>query len=221
MLLWQTCKQADTLSYTGSDIRVIPQLIETTDDFGRTRWVRKSQLAREEAERPRGSVIDDGALPYYSTDISLASHEHAGIGSLPEKGERQNVYYGDQREFGVYTATEEELAERRKRFQLDNPLNLHFDSTKEVRNRGAGYMQLSGDEETRKRQMDELRSLRDETEQKREAREAEGAPDPEARRQKELADRRRLVEEKKKQILEKRKAPERLKEEELVKRPRT
>ena len=174
------------------------QLVETTDELGRTRWVRKSQLAKEAAEAPRGSVIDDGALPFYSTDIHLASQ------SLPSQN--TNTYYGDQREFHVYEPTPEEIAERRKKLNLDAPLNAHFDSTKEVRNRGAGFIQLSGDEETRRKQMEELMSERKETEIEREKREVEG--DAQTRRNKEVEERKRLVEEKKRQILEKRKAAE-------------
>lgn len=49
----------------------------------------------------------------------------------------------------------------------DNPLNVHYDASHEVRAKGAGFYQFSGDEETRRRQMEELRQAREETETKR------------------------------------------------------
>ena len=94
-------------------------------------------------------------------------------------------------------------------------MNAHFDASKEVRNRGAGFMQLSGDEEIRKRQMEELMNERKETEQQREKIEAQG--DAQARRNKELEERKRLVEEKKRQVLEKRKAADAAREEQAKK----
>lgn len=143
-------------------------------------------------------MIDDGAAPFYSNDISIASQ------SLPSQN--NNTYYGDQRTFHVYEPSAEEIVERRKKLNLDAPLNAHFDGTKEVRNRGAGFIQLSGDEETRRRQMQELANERQETEQERAKVQEVG--DAQARRDKELQDRKMLIEEKKRQILEKRKAAE-------------
>ena len=40
---------------------------------------------------------------------------------------------------------------------------MHYDAAREVRAKGAGFYQFSGDEETRRRQMDELRAAREET----------------------------------------------------------
>lgn len=45
----------------------------------------------------------------------------------------------------------------------NNPLDVHYDAAREVRAKGAGFYQFSGDEETRRRQMDELRAAREET----------------------------------------------------------
>jgi hypothetical protein len=44
----------------------------------------------------------------------------------------------------------------------------HYDDTQEVRAKGAGFYRFSGDEETRQKQLEELKKLRTETEQTRE-----------------------------------------------------
>lgn len=59
-------------------------------------------------------------------------------------------------------AVQDELAE------ADNPLSSHYDASKEVRAKGAAYYQFSGDEEARKKQMEELKTARDETKKTRE-----------------------------------------------------
>lgn len=59
-------------------------------------------------------------------------------------------------------AVEEELIEAQKR------PDTHYDAAKEVRAKGAAFYQFSADEETRKQQMEELRSAREETKQTRE-----------------------------------------------------
>lgn len=59
-------------------------------------------------------------------------------------------------------AVQDELAE------ADNPLSAHYDPTGEVRAKGAAFYQFSGDEETRKKQMEELRAAREETKKTRE-----------------------------------------------------
>jgi hypothetical protein len=51
--------------------------------------------------------------------------------------------------------------------EANNPLSSHYDASKEVRAKGAGHYQFSADEETRKQQMEELRSARMETEKTR------------------------------------------------------
>jgi Domain of unknown function (DUF4078) len=99
----------------------------------------------------------------------------------------------------------------------NNPLNIHYDADHEVRAKGAGFYQFSADEETRKRQMEELRQARHETEKTRQelgavdlkAGEVEGMQDdaPNAlrsraieKRKRELEERRRLVEAKRRKL---------------------
>lgn len=98
----------------------------------------------------------------------------------------------------------------------NNPLNIHYDADREVRAKGAGFYQFSADEETRKKQMEELRQARTETEMTRQelgavdlkAGEVEGMQDaPNAlrsraieKRKRELEERRRLVEAKRRKL---------------------
>jgi len=56
------------------------------------------------------------------------------------------------------------VAEIEKEFaEENNPLNIHYDASNEVRTKGAGFYRFSADEETRQRQMDELKNAREET----------------------------------------------------------
>lgn len=70
--------------------------------------------------------------------------------------------------FPVYEPSAERVEAIRAEYaEESNPLDIHYDASQEVRAKGAGFYQFSGDEETRKRQMEELRRARDETEQTR------------------------------------------------------
>jgi hypothetical protein len=71
--------------------------------------------------------------------------------------------------FPVYEPSAERVAEiAEAHSEANNPLNVHYDAAQEVRAKGAGFYQFSGDEETRRQQMAELKSARTETEQTRE-----------------------------------------------------
>jgi hypothetical protein len=99
----------------------------------------------------------------------------------------------------------------------NNPLNIHYDASREVRAKGAGFYQFSADEETRKKQMEELQQARNETEMSRhelgavdlKAGEVEGmqeAPGPLRnraieKRKRVLEERRKLVEAKRRKLL--------------------
>jgi hypothetical protein len=95
----------------------------------------------------------------------------------------------------------------------NNPLNQHYDASHEVRAKGAGFYQFSADEETRKKQMEELRQAREETERTRQelgavdlkAGELEGMQEaPTALRSRALEKRRRELEERRKAVEAKR-----------------
>ena len=71
--------------------------------------------------------------------------------------------------YPTYQPSEERVAEIEASLaEENNPLNIHYDASQEVRAKGAGFYQFSGDEETRRRQMEELKRAREETEKTRE-----------------------------------------------------
>lgn len=88
---------------------------------------------------------------------------------------------------------------------------MHYDASKEVRAKGAGFYQFSADEETRRKQMEELKTVREETEKTRQELGAEDIKPGEEgmtaegvqsrameKRKRELEERRKLIEAKRK-----------------------
>jgi len=66
--------------------------------------------------------------------------------------------------FPVYEPDAARVTEIEKEFaEENNPLNIHYDASKEVRAKGAGFYRFSADEEIRQRQMEELKNAREET----------------------------------------------------------
>ena len=124
--------------------------------------------------------------------------------------------------FPTYQPSEERVAEIAKAFsEENNPLGVHYDASKEIRAKGAGFYQFSADEETRKAQMQELNALREETAKTRQELGAEdikpgdveGMRDGEApgttgstksrameKRKRELEERRNMIEAKRKKL---------------------
>ena len=114
------------------------------------------------------------------------------------------------------------MAEITKAFsEENNPLGVHYDASREIRAKGAGFYQFSADEETRKAQMEELKASREETAKTRQELgaedikpgEVEGMRDGEApgtigttksrameKRKRELEERRNMVEAKRKKL---------------------
>src|SRR6266403_12223 len=120
--------------------------------------------------------------------------------------------------FPVYEPSSDRVASiQAAAAEENNPLNIHYDASREVRAKGAGFYQFSADEETRKKQMEELRQARQETEVTRQeigavdlkAGELEGMQEaPNAfrsraieKRKRELEERRKLVEAKRRKLL--------------------
>lgn len=120
--------------------------------------------------------------------------------------------------FPVYEPSAERVAEIAKAHaEENNPLNMHYDAAQEVRAKGAGFYQFSGDEETRRAQMEELKSARQETEKTRQETgavdvkpgEVEGMRENDAagaksraveKRKRELEERRKMVEAKRRKV---------------------
>jgi Domain of unknown function (DUF4078) len=155
-------------------------VIEYLDEFGRTRRGTRAQAAREERRRRQ------------EHDLAAEPDRFSARPRMP-----QQVIYGDTIQAAAFNpdrdAAErmEELAQKRDR-PATPPPDEHFDSRREIRTKGVGFFQFSGDNEERKRQMDELERERAETERRR----AETA----GRRE----ERRKEVEARKKAIAEKR-----------------
>lgn len=122
--------------------------------------------------------------------------------------------------FPVYEPTAERIAAiNKKEAELDAPLAAHYDASKEVRAKGAGFYQFSADEETRKKQMDDLQKARVDTEKAREEAgamdlrpgEVEGMREGDAstgtvasrameKRKREIEERRKLIEAKRRKV---------------------
>jgi Domain of unknown function (DUF4078) len=121
----------------------------------------------------------------------------------------------------VYEPTAERIAAiNKKEAEMDAPLAAHYDAAKEVRAKGAGFYQFSADEETRKKQMDDLQKARVDTEKAREEAgamdlrpgEVEGMRDGDAstgsvasrameKRKREIEERRKLIEAKRRKVV--------------------
>ncbi|KAK0235846.1 hypothetical protein EDD85DRAFT_617666 [Armillaria nabsnona] len=123
-------------------------IIEYEDEFGRVRTAPRSEVPRELLPGARTEEVDE------DEDIII----------------RNPVNH-----FPIYTPSADRVAEIEKMHaEENNPLGVHYDATSEVRAKGAGFYQFSGDEETRQRQMEELRAVREETQA---TRQGQGAVD--------------------------------------------
>ncbi|KAJ7363965.1 hypothetical protein DFH08DRAFT_680719 [Mycena albidolilacea] len=112
-------------------------IVEYEDEFGRMRTARRSEVPRD-LIRPTEPVVDE--------DEDLVIRNPVG-------------------HFPVYRPSADRVEQIEKEFaEANNPLGVHYDASAEVRARGAGFYQFSQDEETRKAQMEELKSARVETE---------------------------------------------------------
>ncbi|KAI6024641.1 hypothetical protein BKA83DRAFT_685078 [Pisolithus microcarpus] len=114
-------------------------VIEYEDEFGRIRTARRSEVPRHLLPASKDQEIGEEDVIYNPVDFFPVYEPSA---------ERVK-------------AVEEELAEAQKKPEM------HYDATKEVRAKGAAFYQFSADEETRKQQMEELRSAREETKKTR------------------------------------------------------
>ncbi|KAF9266610.1 hypothetical protein L218DRAFT_78749 [Marasmius fiardii PR-910] len=112
--------------------------VDYTDDFGRTRTVLRSEVPREFLKE-KGDHNDE------KDDESIIIRNP--INHLP-----------------VYVPDADRVAQIEKdHAESNNPLNVHYDRSKEVRTTGAGFYNFSADEETRRGQMEGLKEARKET----------------------------------------------------------
>lgn len=110
---------------------------------------------------------------------------------------------GDANYFPTYEQSAEKIAAVQAAIKEDSNPATHYDATREVRPRGAGFYQFSKDEETRQKQMEDLRRSRMETGQ---AREESGVGAGEEvrpglnKRKREIEERRKAIEAKRRKV---------------------
>jgi hypothetical protein len=154
------------------------EVVEYIDEFGRTRTGTRAEAAQ--AERLKRAELE-GTSDRFTARPNAPS----------------NVIYGDTIQHQAFNPDEpivtqmEALAAKRDR-SLTPPPDEHFDGKKEVRTKGTGFFQFSGDAEERKRQMENLEQERIETEMRRRQREEK------------LQERKKAVEARRAEILQKR-----------------
>lgn len=88
---------------------------------------------------------------------------------------------------------------------LQAPQDQHYDASKENRAKGAGFYQFSGDEEARRKQMEELKAARVETEERRKTvgADTETPVNPALeKRKRDLEERRKLIEAKRRKLVD-------------------
>jgi len=129
-------------------------IISYEDELGRSRRGTRSEAARAaraKEEEARGDAAQERWRP-----------------NRPE-----NLIYGEAVQSQAFNpeaniaAQMAQLASRRDR-SATPPDQVHYDADGEVRNRGTGFYAFSRDEETRKKQMEQLKGAREETLQERE-----------------------------------------------------
>jgi hypothetical protein len=132
-------------------------MVEYVDEFGRTRQGTRADAARV-ARQERGMA-------------DMTGDRFTARPSAPSA-----VIYGDTIQHQAFNPDMpiamqmEELAKKRDR-SLTPPPDLHFDASREVRQKGTGFFQFSEDAEERKKQMADLERERLETERVRKERE--------------------------------------------------
>jgi len=117
-------------------------LVEYEDEFGRVRTARRSEVPRHLVNTQPTEEEPPEDDPY-----------------LLRGG---NIGY-----FPVYEPSAERVAKIEEAAIETNPA-AHYDASREIRAKGAGFYAFSADEETRARQMEELKNARVETEKVRE-----------------------------------------------------
>ncbi|KAJ5891897.1 uncharacterized protein N7473_008125 [Penicillium subrubescens] len=151
-------------------------IVSYEDEFGRTRHGTRFEAARaaviKEEEENRGRATEERWRP-----------------SRPK-----NLIYGEAIQSEAFNP-EATIAAQMARLAAQRDLSpepeyLHYDADGEVRNRGTGFYAFSRDEEERKKQMEALKKIREDTQQQREKLAARAA-----QRQAALEDRRRQIQE--------------------------
>lgn len=170
--------EAESASSSESEASEPEELIEYTDEFGRTRKGTRAEVAREERRKR-----------------TLAADEPDRFTARPSMP--TNIIYGDAVQTNAFNPDETiaqqmaDLAAKRDK-ELTPPPELHFDGRAEARQRGTGFFHFSKDEEERQEQMSRMEKEREETERVR------------RERQEQIEKRKEMIREKKRAMQEKR-----------------
>ncbi|KIR68149.1 hypothetical protein I314_01643 [Cryptococcus bacillisporus CA1873] len=125
------------------------EAIEYIDELGRTRTGTRKEA--KEAERLRGRNEPVGLIPSGAENSAYAEVQQS------------KVIHGEQHVFPVYEPNPEVIKAKYREAE-EEARGHHYDSTKEVRVKGAGQYQFSLDEQRRAEQQAALKSQRHETE---------------------------------------------------------
>ena len=125
-------------------------MVEWEDEFGRTRTGTAAQRAREQRLAQLGSEAALRSRPDMPTNLIIGDTVQAAAFNPDEPVAQQMA----------------ELAAKRDR-SLTPPPDTHFDASKEIRQKGVGFMQFSLDDQERKKQFENLEMERAETERVR------------------------------------------------------
>ncbi|RSH86548.1 uncharacterized protein EHS24_004816 [Apiotrichum porosum] len=162
------------------------EIVEYVDELGRTRTGTRKEAREAERAAGRGRSRDD--------------EERRDTGSSYTQVMESRFIHGDQGYFPVYQPDPEEL--KRKYLESEREARAHhYDSTKEVRIRGAGAYQFSLDDEQRAAQMRSLDATRAETDAARAKRSGGATSSAQEAKKRKMAERAALVEAKRNKLL--------------------
>ncbi|KAG8892421.1 hypothetical protein FRB99_002715 [Tulasnella sp. 403] len=183
-------------------------VVEYQDEFGRTRKARRSEVPRhllQEPEKPQ--ELDDEYVILFLPlmfSVNRVNNLKAPTQSADHSADNPVGYYP------TYEPTAEKVEAINSALEeLRKAPTSYYDSTKENRAKGAGFYQFSADEETRRKQMEELAAARLDTVEKREEIGADlsrtgDTPKPVnpaiEKRKRELEERRKLIEAKRRKM---------------------
>ncbi|KAH0143021.1 hypothetical protein KCU82_g15706, partial [Aureobasidium melanogenum] len=147
-------KQLSDQSTSDDDSDSDKEMVEWEDEFGRTRTGTAAQRAREQRLAQLGSEAALRSRPDMPANLIVGDTVQAAAFNPDEPVAQQMA----------------ELAAKRDR-SLTPPPDTHFDASKEIRQKGVGFMQFSLDDQERKKQFENLEMERAETERVRAERE--------------------------------------------------
>ncbi|WVW86963.1 hypothetical protein I302_109019 [Kwoniella bestiolae CBS 10118] len=178
--------------------------VEYIDEMGRTRTGTRKE-AREAERLKSGSMGQKDAEGAQGIESGQEGSAYAEV-------LRSNVIHGDQNFFPVYEPDPDALKKKYREAEEEARAH-HYDSTKEVRVKGAGQYQFSLDEETRAEQMASLASQRQETENARLKANQKGLSAAQEARKRKVDERKALIEAKRAKMLGGEREVERLRDE--------